>query len=182
MENTTEIVLSVIAIAFLATYAYGTVSAAPWLPTKGPQIKQLTNLFPVTGSEIVYDLGCGTGGLLFELAKKYPNATFIGYDISLLPLCWGWMRKLFGGSKYKNVRLYWGNFFTKNISDANIVFVFLLSHAYKKLMFKFASELSDDATVIVEAWPFSDLKSERTVTDEGLLPVYFYSGKQFRDS
>ncbi len=51
---------------------------APW---KAQHIYNILNKVNADPKSIC-DIGCGTGGILFELNKKYPNAEFSGYDIS----------------------------------------------------------------------------------------------------
>lgn len=177
-----QILFSILLI-FVVTAAIAGISAAPWLPTKPSQRRRLLERLPLKGDEIIYDLGCGDGSLLFAVARKYPNIRAIGVDISLLPLIIGWIRKFVGNHKrrpYTNVRLRFANLFTVDVCDADVVFIFLLAKAYPRLKTKFAKKLRDDARVIVEAWPFPDLEAAATIREEGLLPVYIYEGKQFR--
>lgn len=170
-------VLFFIAFAFIVTAAVAGVSAAPWLPTKPSQRRKLLERLPMRGDERVVDLGCGDGSLLFAITKKYPDIRALGVDISLLPLAIGWIRKIMSRSK---VHLRFANLFTTNVRDADVVFIFLLSKAYPRLKAKFATELRDDARVIVEAWPLPDLEPTDTLRDEDQLPVYIYEGTQFR--
>lgn len=172
--------LFLIFMALLISAAIAGVSAAPWLPTKPSQRRKLLEQLPLTGNERIYDLGCGDGSLLFAIARKHPGVRAIGADISLLPLAIGAVRKLFGGSAYRNVRLRLANLFTTDVRDADVVFIFLLSKAYPRLKIKFAKELRDSARVVVEAWPLPDIEPLTTIRAEGLLPVYIYEGKQFR--
>ncbi len=51
---------------------------APWKAKHIYNILQRVNAEPKS----ICDIGCGTGGILFELNKKYPNTEFSGYDIS----------------------------------------------------------------------------------------------------
>ncbi len=176
-------VFFLIFMALLISAAVAGVSAAPWLPTKPSQRRKLLEQLPLKGNEKIYDLGCGDGSLLFAIAKKHPGIRAIGADISLLPLAIGWIRRFVGshkGSPYANVRLRFANLFTVDVHDADVVFIFLLSKAYPRLKTKFAKELRDDARVVVEAWPLPDMEPASTIRAEGLLPVYIYSGKQFR--
>lgn len=175
-----QLILFIIIIPILISAAIAGLSAAPWLPTKPKQRRHVIDAVKPAKDAVCYDLGCGDGSVLFALAKAYPGIRAIGYDISLLPLAVGIVRKYLGGKTYKNISLRFGNLFTQSVSDADIVFVFLLDKSYPRLTKKFAAELKDDAVVIVEAWPFKEITPARTLREEGLLPVYFYNGSDFR--
>ena len=168
------IVYIVIFVVVLSAAVAG-VSAAPWLPTKAKDRKHVLDALPLRGDETIYDLGCGDGAMLFAIAKKYPDVRCIGYDISFLPLTIGWIRKVVGG--YRNVSIRFGNLFKTPVNDADIVFIFLLSKAYPRLITKFARELRDEAKIIVEAWALPDRKPLQTLKSEGRLPVYIYEGR-----
>lgn len=176
-----ELIITAIGLVIVFSAAAAGVSAAPWLPTRKRERHQLSNNLTLKDSDIVVDLGCGDGTMLFEIAKHHPNVTCIGYDISFLPLGIGLLRKLFGGSKYKNVRLRFGNLFKQDIGDATHVFIYLLAKSYPRLKAKFAAELKDEAMVIVEAWAMPDMEPAHIIRDEGALPIYIYAGKDFRE-
>jgi SAM-dependent methyltransferase len=163
------------------TLALGGVSAAPWLPTKKRQREHVAGLLPLEDGDLVYDLGCGDGSVLFELARRQPGIMAVGYEVALLPYVIGIVRKLAGRGAYDNVSIRCRDFFRQDISDADIVFIFLFRDSYPKVLPKLVRELRDDALVVVEAWPFPGISPERVAkgTDE-LLPVYFYRGSALR--
>ncbi|MBI1908404.1 hypothetical protein HYS28_03235 [Candidatus Uhrbacteria bacterium] len=169
--------LYLIVLVFVLTAAYGAASAAPWLPTKPRERRNLVAQLPMRGDETVYDLGCGDGTLLFALAAAHPGITAVGYDVALLPLCIGWARKLLSPRRYRKVHLRFGDLFRANIADADLVIIFLMSKAYPKLMEKFRRELPPHARIAVEAWPLPGVPASKTIEGDGLLPVYIYEGK-----
>jgi precorrin-6B methylase 2 len=175
-----NLILILILAPILATAAFAGISAAPWLPTKPKQRRHLIDNLELKQNATCYDLGCGDGTLLFALARKFPTAKAIGYEISLLPFLIGTIRKFIGGKKYKNVSLRFGNLFLKNLSEADLVLVFLLDKSYPKLKKKFSEELKDNAKIVVEAWPMPGIEPKKRLKEENLLPVFIYTGSQFR--
>jgi len=176
-----EFLLSVLVLLVLTSAAVAGLSAAPWLPTKPSQRRHLLdNLFVLPTARII-DLGCGDGSVLFALAQKYPKVTCVGYDISLLPLFIAWARKVIGGRKYKNVHIHFGNLFTAKVASFDIVIVFLLSKCYPKLQKKLTAELAPNARVVMEAWPLEGIAPIEKIQSPGLLPVYIYTAKSFRE-
>lgn len=177
-----ELIITAIGLVIVFSAAVAGVSAAPWLPTRKRERHQLSKNLALKDSDLVVDLGCGDGTILFEIARHHQNVTCIGYDISFLPLAIGLLRKLFGGKKYRNVKLRFGNLFKQNIGDATHVFLYLLAKSYPRLKEKFAAELKDEAMVIVEAWPMPDIEPAHVIREEGALPIYIYAGRDFRES
>lgn len=176
-----ELIITAIGLVIVFSAAIAGMSAAPWLPTRKRERHQLSKNLKLTDNDLVVDLGCGDGTMLFEIARHHQNVTCVGYDISFLPLGIGLLRKLLGGTKYKNVRLRFGNLFQQNIGDATHVFIYLLAKSYPRLIQKFAAELKDEATVIVEAWPLPNITPQHVIKEEGALSIYIYSGKAFRE-
>jgi len=176
-----EIILYILGFLILFTFAWGAVSAAPWLPTKKKQRQELTEIIPLEKGMTVYDLGCGDGSVLFDLARKNPEIKAVGLEISLLPYFIARLRKLLHPKVYQNVQIKFRNFFREDLSRADVVFVFLLNKCYNRLVAKFYKELRDEALVVVEAWSFPEFEVENKFKEKNLLPVYFYRGRQFRD-
>lgn len=173
-DSTSALLLVFILVAFAA----GGFSAAPWVPTRRRERDVLLKEIPIEPGQVVYDLGCGDGIVLFQLAARQPNARYIGIEVAPIPLLVGLVRKVLAGAKAKNVTLRMRDLFALSYGDADVVFIFLLSDSYPKLMKKLAGKLKPDARVVVEAWPLPDIEPERTIREEGKLPLYIYSGRQ----
>ena len=160
--------------------AYAGVSAAPWVPTKPKQKRKLMKHVELKDNAHVYDLGCGTGTLLFASKKKNPTIKATGFEISVLPYLIAKLKTWLRPKQYKNISIQFGNLFNQDISNADVIFVFLLSKSYPKLKAKFAKELKDDCIVIVEAWPLLPVPNGQKIDEDGLLPVYIYKGYELK--
>lgn len=173
-------VLWIFVLVVLLSAALAGLSAAPWLPTLPSQRKHLLDQLKLQPGQTVVDLGCGDGSMLFAVARRFPEVICTGYDISLLPLFIAWGRKLLFFKAYKNVHIHFGDLFKQDCRNADIVFIFLLSKCYPKLLTSLKGKVAPNAQVIVEAWPFPNLEPQATLKAEGLLPVYIYTGTIFR--
>ncbi len=158
----------------IGTMAWGCVLAAPWVPTLSAQRKLLVENLVIDDASTIYDLGCGSGSILFEFADRYPRARCIGYDVALLPLFLGYLVKFRHPVRYKNVSLRFGNFFTKHFSDADVVVAFLMQKAYPKFIATLKRELKPEAVVAIEAWPFPNVEPVQTIRGDRLVPWYIY--------
>jgi len=178
---TGTVILFIIVYGFLLTFAIGGMSAAPWVPTRRRQREWMVKAIPLRDHAVVYDLGCGDGSILFAMARKNPTIHARGLEIALFPYLIAKIRKWLGGGKYKNVSIFYRNFFKQNLGEADIIFLFLMPGSYEKLVKKFAKELKDDCLVVFKVWPVPSLAPMQTLKTEKLLPIYFYQGKQFSD-
>ncbi|MFA6604077.1 MAG: methyltransferase domain-containing protein [Patescibacteria group bacterium] len=164
----------------LVTSALAGLSAAPWIPTRKKERDALVGLLSLQPGDTVYDLGCGDGGVLFDLAARFPEAKFIGFEISLLPYALAQLRRLFAGRRGANVRILLRDLYGQDLSDATVIFIFLMPKVYDRLKKKFAAELQPEAMVITEVWPFEGIEPVRLVKEPGRVQLRVYQGRQFR--
>ena len=174
------IVAWIVGLAVLISAALAGLSAAPWLPTLPKQRRHLFEHLKLTPGQKVVDLGCGDGSMLFAVARLHPEVICIGYDISLLPLCIAWVRKFASFRAYRNVHIYFGDLFKQDLHAYDVIFVFLLSKCYPKLVTVLRNSASPNAQIIVEAWPLPNIEPTNTIKAEKLLPMYVYSGQDLR--
>lgn len=173
-------IVELLGLAIIISAAIAGASAAPWLPTKPKDRQHLLNHLKLQPGQKVVDLGCGEGSMLFAVARQYPNVICEGYDISLLPLFVGWMRKLLFFKAYRNVHIRFGNLFKQSVADADLVFIFLLPKSYPRLVEILKRDLKDDAKVVVEAWPLPYITPAETLKEEKLLSIFIYTGRIIR--
>lgn len=133
-------------------------SDAPYVPTKMDNILKVLRLAGVKKGKKFYELGSGDGRVVFAAAKL--GADSIGIEQS-------WIRVLY--SKYKtwrlalhpkgvNVNFYHGNIFSKNYSDADIVYLYLLNQGISNLEPKLKKELQKGSVVITQTYHFPKWK------------------------
>lgn len=172
--------LWIVGSLLLFSAAWGCLSAAPWVPTRANQRDRLFKHVTLKPRDVIVDLGCGTGTLLFAAVRAYPEAIARGYEVSLFPLVLGWLHKFSFPRRYRNVSIRFGNLFNAPIADADVVVIFLLSSCYPKLIAKLKRELKPSARVIVEAWPLPNISPTQTIREEGLLPIFIYDASVIR--
>jgi precorrin-6B methylase 2 len=105
--------------------------------------------------EVLYDLGSGDGRVLIEVAKEY-GVRAIGIEINPILVLIS-KRKVKKAGLEKTVKIHWGNFFNQNLSDANIIVVYLSKSANRKLEEKFLRELKPGARIVSEAFTFDKI-------------------------
>lgn len=119
---------------------------APWWRTSDEKIRKALKLARVTSKDIVYDLGSGDGRVLIIAAKEF-NARGIGVEIDPLRFYISkFLIKLNGVSD--KITIVRKDFFETDISEASVVFVYLVPNALKKLKPKFIKELKPGTRVV----------------------------------
>lgn len=165
------IVVYVLIFLILLSALIGSLSAAPWVPTKGKDVSRMIDLAGIKAGEKVYDLGCGDGRLVFASAKL--GAKAVGIEIFILPYLFAKIRSWF----VPGSRIRYGNFFKVDISDADVVFIFLMEKSYHKILDKFDRELKPGTRVVIYCWPikeWADKLVEHNKPREIDLPIYSY--------
>jgi SAM-dependent methyltransferase len=160
-------------LAFLLVSALWLVVPAlygvPWVPTREARIRRALQLAKLQPGETLYDLGAGDGRVLLMAAKEF-GARAVGIEIGPVQYALGWLRILFSGSRHK-VRLRCGNFFRANVSQADVVFVYLTSSQTVRLQGKLERELHPGARVVSVAADFPGWQPEHT-DREALIFLY----------
>lgn len=113
------IMLIVVAVVIPGTYA--TWKGAPFLPTPLPIVKRMIEAARLKKGERAYDLGCGDGRIVRAAAQVGARAT--GYELSVPTFVWGFFLTL----ATKNADIRFGNFWKKNVADADVIFCYLLT-------------------------------------------------------
>ncbi|HEX5455924.1 MAG TPA: hypothetical protein VFW77_01020 [Candidatus Saccharimonadales bacterium] len=106
-----------VALCFSGVILFG----APYLPTLRQQRKVALELLNLKKGQTLIEPGSGDGRVLAEAAQKGINC--IGVEMNPILV----LASLIITRKYrKNVKIVWGNFWHKDWSDADGIFLFLM--------------------------------------------------------
>ena len=135
--------------------ALSTFFGAPFIPTPRKGVEQMLKLLKLKPGEIFYDLGSGDGRIIIKAAKDY-KVKAIGIEINpVLAYFSKWrIKKL---SLQKKVNVYWGNFFKKNLSEADAIAVYLLQSTNNRLEKKFLAELKPKVRIASRSFTFKNI-------------------------
>ncbi|MCP4666533.1 MAG: class I SAM-dependent methyltransferase [Deltaproteobacteria bacterium] len=186
MMPTWAVVILVLAGAlFLVKLLY--VLAAGWtLPvtrgalfvtTSSVRIRAFLDAVPMHGSEVFVDLGCGDGRVLRAARRRY-GVRAVGFEINLL----AYVIARVLGLGVKGVRIRWGNFWSKEIGKANVVFCYLFPDVMERLAGKLENELGPGARVVSCNFPLPGWHPEKVLRPESSRhgdPIFVY---QFPDA
>lgn len=116
-----------IGLLLIAAYSIVLLFGAPYFPSLSPHVKAGLDLLDLKKGQTVYDLGCGDGRFLKAAAERGLKA--VGYELNPFMFAYAW----FTTRKYrKQVKVRYGNFWKADLSDADAIFIFLLTKYMKQ--------------------------------------------------
>ncbi|MGK5594319.1 MAG: methyltransferase [Parachlamydiaceae bacterium] len=144
------------------------------MPTSQKVKKVLFQSLPLNHSGMIYELGSGWGTLAFPLAKKYPQATVIGYEVSWLPFLFSSTRLFF--FPQKNLKFKRKDFFKEDLSRSRLIICYLYPRAMRQLELKLEKEALEETLVVSHTFAFykNDPIKKITLTDLYQTPIYHY--------
>ncbi|MBI4091674.1 MAG: SAM-dependent methyltransferase [Candidatus Levybacteria bacterium] len=125
---------------------------SPWWVVRTRQIREGLRIAKVTKKDIVYDLGSGDGRVPIIAAREF-GGRGVGIEIDYIRHLTAWLKVRLYNLKDK-VTLKRGNFFDYNISDATVVFVYLIPRVLEKLKPKVFRELKKGTKIISYKYKF----------------------------
>lgn len=139
-----------IAVILLGSAAYAGLQGAPWVPTWNRDLSRIRRLAGLKKGESFVELGCGNARVCRGVKKHHPDVDVTGVELSLLQFGIGWLQNQFARSGV-NIKL--ANAFKQDLTDTDVVYLFLMPETYEKIRPKFETELKPGARVISYVWP-----------------------------
>jgi SAM-dependent methyltransferase len=163
------IIAVIVFIVFLVSVSWTDTRGAPWVPTTMNTVRKMLTMAEVGPDDTVYDLGCGDGRTIITAARKY-GARAVGVEID--PFRYAWCQVLITLLGLRNrVQVIYGDFFSQDLSGADVVTCYLLQKTNNKLEKKFRSELASGTRVVSNTFYFSGLQKVR---EDGDVNLYLF--------
>jgi Histone methylation protein DOT1 len=158
-------VIFVILLAFLAavvfvcvSFVFPSLTGAPWVPSSDDIVRKMLQLSKVKPGEEVYDLGSGDGRIVIISSKEF-GARSTGVEIDAFRAFYSKLLIRLMGLEGK-ARVVWSSFYRVDLSNADVVTVFLLPETNDKLRPKLERELRPTSRVVSHRfrfdWPLLD--------------------------
>lgn len=153
-------------------------SVAPYVPTPIDVVRTMLKLAEVGPYDLVYDLGCGDGRILFTAVEEFEAMGAVGYDINPA-ICDPVSVKVEKRGMEKRIKIVNGNFFLADLSPASVVTLYLTTSGNSKLRPKLEEELREGAKVVSHDFPIHNWTTSKTDPPEyytvGSHKIYVYS-------
>jgi precorrin-6B methylase 2 len=150
------------------------VLRVPYVPTSRDVVKAMLALARLQTDQVIYDLGAGDGRVLSAAVQEKTGLRAIG--VELVPTIWllGWIRTRFAKAP---IQFRLGDALKQNVSDANVIFVYMMPHFLQKLGEVFDRQLQKGTVVISHSFRFPNREpTEQMVVKKrfGVHTVYRY--------
>ena len=166
-------IVLILFVLIFGTMIWASLSAAPWLPSWKKDVLAVVKSIEIKSTDIVYDLGCGDGRWLFAVAKTTPAKEIVGFEISLLFYVWCRIKILF--SSYPHLKVKYQDLFKADLSQADVVFCFLLPRTMIKIKDKLEKEMKPNSLFVSYTFTLPGHQPEKTFkVSQKSLPIYFY--------
>jgi hypothetical protein len=174
------IFLVVAAVFFVIKIAYVFCTAlvlpftrgALYVSTSRVRISAFMDAVPMQPGQLLVDIGCGDGRVLRRVRKKY-GVRALGYELNLLAylqaklLCLG----------LQSVEVKWRNFWTADLSEADVVFCYLFPDVMRDLAAKLNANLKPGTVVVSCNFHLPGFIPEQVLRPGNSLhndPIYVY--------
>ena len=134
---------------------YAAFAGAPFVPSNRKRQRTMLKLAELTGSETVYDLGCGDSRFLRASAPLAKKA--IGYELSIPLVILGKWISLFN----PKITVEWKDIWKQNYDDADVIFCYLLPKMMRRFYKEVWPKLKPGTKVICNAFTLKELKPVR---------------------
>jgi ubiquinone/menaquinone biosynthesis C-methylase UbiE len=143
-------------------------NVAPYVPTPIKVVRTMLKLAGVGPEDVVYDLGCGDGRILFVAVEEFEAMSAVGIDINS-SICEPVRSKVEKSGLGDRISVVNGNFFLADLSPASVVTLYLTTSGNSKLRPKLEDELREGARVVSHDFP---IRNWTTIKPE---PPEFYT-------
>lgn len=147
-------------VALVVTALYHLLLGVPYVPTPRHITDAMISLIPWKGNEQVIDLGAGDGRVLEAIKHRYPQVKASGCEV--VPTIW-LLAIVRAFVRRSGVRLALRSMFKEDLSQADVVVLYLFPTLMKRLEEKFDHELKPGAYVVTHTFGFPNRTPLRTV-------------------
>lgn len=145
-------------VAVMAIFSVVVFFGAPYLPTLKNQIDPALDLLDLKPGQTLIELGSGDGRVMRAAAQRDLNV--IGYEINPILVLISYAITF----KYrKQVKIYWANFWRKDLPKSDGIFVFLIERFMPKLDEKMQNYGHKPINVLSFAFKIPSKKIEKKV-------------------
>lgn len=165
------ITLGVALVILLLLLVYTWKNGASPMPTAHKMREALAKSLPAVSEGNIVELGSGWGNLAFLLSKKYPSCSITAYENSPIPFLYSQLL-----NHQKNLKIVKGDFFQKNLRNADLVVCYLFPKMMERVRDKLEKELDKGSHVVTHTYPIPGWKPKEIIEVEERLQstIYIY--------
>ncbi len=145
---------------------------ALWQPTDRITVRRLLVLSGLRPGESLIDLGCGDGRFVVTAAREFgAHATGVEIDPFRVALAKAW---IWGARLTDRARVIRGNMYTADVSEVDVVVLFLSATSNFRLQKRLVLEMKDGARVVSYYHPMWGWQPDLVGESRDGYPIYVY--------
>jgi len=137
---------------FTALWRNNPMSVAPFVPSPMDVVREMLKIAGVGPDDVVYDLGCGDGRVLFTAVQEFGAKRAVGYDLNKR-FCDDIRKKATSLGLQDRIQVVNGNFFLADLSPATVITLYLTTSGNSKLRPKLERESRPGTRVVSHDFP-----------------------------
>ncbi len=127
-------------------------SLAPYVPSPLNIVREMLTLAGAGPGDVVYDLGCGDGRVLFTAVEEFNVTRAVGYDLDQ-EMVEALEKRIRDAGMVGRIAAIQANFMEADLSPASIVTLYLTTSGNAKLRPKLEAELKLGSRVVSHDFP-----------------------------
>ncbi len=147
-------------LAIASIIYYGVRLGITPMPSSRKAVATFIDLIPDSTDGRIVDLGSGWGTLAYPIARRFPDASVIGCELSPIPWIYSRLKGIF--VRRPNLTLHRRSVFDVDLTGVDVVVVYLHPAAMKKLAPKFERELRPGTLVLSNTFPVPTWEATET--------------------
>jgi len=157
-------------VALLLIYWSTFRTQVPYFPSGKRAWDAVADLLPSGRALDVIDIGSGLGGLALDLARRRPDARFVGIELAPLPWLVSRLRAALAGD---NVRFVRGDYEQLDLGYYDVVFAYLSPAAMDALWRKAGAEMRAGALLLSYEFGIGAKPPDMTIMPAGRGPSLY---------
>jgi len=136
------------------------MSCAPFVPSDPEVVKRMLEMADVGPRDIVYDLGCGDGRILFMAVERFGAKKAVGYELNE-DLYVKLLREVERRGLQERIKVVHGDLFKADISKATVITLYLTGGANNQLRTKLEKEARSGTRIVSHDFDILGFKPAR---------------------
>ena len=135
-------------------------SLAPFVPSPLNIVREMLSLAGAGPSDVVYDLGCGDGRVLFTAVDEFNVSKAIGYELDK-EMVEALEKRIKDSGRVGRISVIQSNLMEVDITKATVVTIYLTTSGNVKLRPKLEADLKPGARVVSHDFPVHGWASDQ---------------------
>ena len=129
-------------------------SLAPFVPTQNDIVKKMLELVQVNSDDVLFDLGCGDGRILFAAVKDFGAKKAIGYEIRK-DLYDGVLQEIKKQNLEHRIVVFNDNLLNAKLTEATVITLYLTNSGNNELRQKLIEEAKPGTRIVSNSFDFT---------------------------